>query len=312
MWKYIIYKYTNIINNKIYIGQTNNEQRRKREHFSCSIKKKKHKFHKAIDKYGIDNFKYEVMCYCKNRHEADLMEIFFINKYDSFNNGYNMTIGGMGYNGTKHPSYGRKHTLEERIKISQNRKGLCLGENHKNYKNFEYYKNHPITRGNFKLMCKNKGWNFNNFKEIYSNEKVSKSGNKKYFYEYIEDEKQTTIINKDNYMYYQLHGCERNYFLKMCKKYQWNPNHFIEQHIGFKKNSNIKIYIYIYNGLNTNKSICIRGDYKYYQTHSIFRSSFKRTCKIYGWEFSDFVEIFDRWHTYPNGTRSRKYKYIKR
>ena len=46
----IIYKYTNKINKKVYIGQTINESRRKREHREA---KGDYPFHRAIRKYGL-------------------------------------------------------------------------------------------------------------------------------------------------------------------------------------------------------------------------------------------------------------------
>lgn len=76
--KVYIYMYTNVINNKIYIGQTNNINRRKREHASTSRKKDNSKFHYAIKKYGINNFLFEVLCVCFSDEEANRMEQYFI------------------------------------------------------------------------------------------------------------------------------------------------------------------------------------------------------------------------------------------
>ena len=96
----IIYKYTSP-SGKCYIGQTINECSRKRAH------SKKHggkclKFYNAIDKYGYDNFKYEVIIRLNSddpeylKQSLDILEIGFIKTFDSFENGYNMTIGGSG------------------------------------------------------------------------------------------------------------------------------------------------------------------------------------------------------------------------
>ena len=98
MKKGIIYKYTSP-NNKCYIGQTINEDNRKNQHRSRCWKENSH-FYRAIRKYGWNNFKYEILfeCNIKNPKRIKIllneMEKYFIKKYDSFNNGYNSTLGG--------------------------------------------------------------------------------------------------------------------------------------------------------------------------------------------------------------------------
>ena len=58
--KGIIYKYTNQINNKIYIGQTINEYKRKYAH-KHTLNSWRSYFHNAIKKYGYDKFAYEIL-----------------------------------------------------------------------------------------------------------------------------------------------------------------------------------------------------------------------------------------------------------
>lgn len=94
----IIYKYTNTVNNKIYIGQTIYEDKRINQHKQCYGKCI---FHNAIKKYGWDSFKYEVIYRTNEIEDSKLLEntlnekeIYYINYYDSYNNGYNMTKGG--------------------------------------------------------------------------------------------------------------------------------------------------------------------------------------------------------------------------
>lgn len=91
--KGIIYKITNKVNNKSYIGQT-------RYTIEFRWKQHQHKkdntyFHNAIHKYGIENFSIEILEKC-NIEDLNSKEIFYIAKYDTFNNGYNLTIGGDG------------------------------------------------------------------------------------------------------------------------------------------------------------------------------------------------------------------------
>ena len=100
-----IYKYTNKLNGKSYIGQTNNLQKRfnghKSEAFNPNASGYNLPFHCAIRKYGIDNFTYEVLeeiADGESQGFIDDREIYFIGYYHSLTteNGYNLTIGGGG------------------------------------------------------------------------------------------------------------------------------------------------------------------------------------------------------------------------
>ena len=91
--KGIIYKITNKVNNKSYIGQTRYTlEFRWRQHLNS---KDNCYFHKAIKKYGSENFSVEVLEECDFK-DLDSREIYYIAKYDTFKNGYNSTIGGDG------------------------------------------------------------------------------------------------------------------------------------------------------------------------------------------------------------------------
>lgn len=92
MEKYI-YKITNKINGKSYIGQTTDYKRRFQEHKSLDYGTEDNKLlYRAFRKYGIENFTFEVIedkTSCYNQREQ-----YWIKYYDSFKNGYNMTEGG--------------------------------------------------------------------------------------------------------------------------------------------------------------------------------------------------------------------------
>ena len=96
--KYIIYKFTNIINGKSYIGLTCRDFNiRKYEHIYESQIDSKFKFHQAILKYEIDNFNWEILeCNILTIKEANEREIYYIQLFDTYKNGYNMTKGGGG------------------------------------------------------------------------------------------------------------------------------------------------------------------------------------------------------------------------
>ena len=91
-----IYKITNNINDKIYIGQTNYTlSERLHQHYLDSKKqhRKNRPLYQAINKYGIENFSIELIEETNNPLER---EIYWIEYYGSFKNGYNATMGGNG------------------------------------------------------------------------------------------------------------------------------------------------------------------------------------------------------------------------
>lgn len=93
--QFVIYRVSNTINGKVYIGITNEFKRRLKEHKYHS-KSGSGLLYRSIRKYGIENFKFEVIEICKDLNETRLREIFWINEYKSFDRGfgYNLTTGG--------------------------------------------------------------------------------------------------------------------------------------------------------------------------------------------------------------------------
>lgn len=94
-----IYKITNTVNNKIYVGQTKNFNRRIEEykHKSKNItKKSKYRIMLEIEKYGFHNFKFSVLERVDDISILDEREIYWISKLDSRNPdiGYNSKTGG--------------------------------------------------------------------------------------------------------------------------------------------------------------------------------------------------------------------------
>lgn len=84
-----IYKITNNINGKIYIGQSVSPARRFNSHISGTLNSA---IHNAIKKYGEENFSFDIIeGPIQNYNER---EIYWIKFYDSYNTGYNRTIGG--------------------------------------------------------------------------------------------------------------------------------------------------------------------------------------------------------------------------
>ena len=100
-----IYKITNTINGKCYIGKTSNSiKTRFQVHIRNARNKINRKLYDAMNKYGYDFFIVTELEVCSNE-KGDVLEIHYIKAYNSFSeNGYNMTIGGDGGNTGKYYS----------------------------------------------------------------------------------------------------------------------------------------------------------------------------------------------------------------
>ena len=96
-----IYQIINNITQERYVGQTINLTKRLSDHRN-KLKQNKHsnpKLQAAWNKYGIDNFSFNYDEYeIKNTNDLNQLEIDTIKKYDSYYNGYNLTLGGEGGN----------------------------------------------------------------------------------------------------------------------------------------------------------------------------------------------------------------------
>ena len=141
-----IYKITNIISKKVYIGQTKEVDPIKRwkghqaafsKNAGCPA------LRDAVKKYGIENFKFEVIIICFDEDRFKYEKEYII-KYNSLiPNGYNILEGGIGGRGFK----GKKHTEETKIKIKESQKEIWTPEkrDEQRKKSIEALKNNTIS-----------------------------------------------------------------------------------------------------------------------------------------------------------------------
>lgn len=124
-----IYKLTNLINGKIYIGKSINLKRRMAEHKCCN---KHYPIQLAIKKHGWHNFKLEFLCLFDVVNRAQLLdeEAKYIKQFKSTNReiGYNLCQFGTDSIGFTF----RRHTLESKAKLSKALKGRKFSQEHKN------------------------------------------------------------------------------------------------------------------------------------------------------------------------------------
>lgn len=93
--KYYIYKHTNKINGKVYIGQTYQKPERRWQNGLSTYRHNDH-FIRAIKKYGWENFEHEILLENLAEEEMKYWEDFYIEYYDARNpeKGYNIMKGG--------------------------------------------------------------------------------------------------------------------------------------------------------------------------------------------------------------------------
>lgn len=91
-----IYKITNKINNKCYIGQSLDIYLRWKDHERFAKSKiYDYPIYRAIERYGIENFTFEVLEITEpNKDIMNIKEMEYIEQYNSYLNGYNATVGG--------------------------------------------------------------------------------------------------------------------------------------------------------------------------------------------------------------------------
>ena len=108
---------------KVYIGQSIDFKSRLKKYKNNNKKSIGQYLYNAIKKYGFANFDIEIIetiLLDKDikiiKDDLNTLEMYYIKKFDSFNNGYNLTIGGAG-------SFKRIVTQKTRLKLSEANKG---------------------------------------------------------------------------------------------------------------------------------------------------------------------------------------------
>lgn len=180
-----IYKITNKNNGKIYIGQSNDVERRLAEHKKVRAV--------TIDDYinvlGAENFQFEILEEC-TKEELDDKEQEYIQKYDSKNKekGYNIQLGG--FNNSQGEGNGRAKITEKEVEFIR-----TSYNNHESAKDiFEKYFKDKITKSTFQAIWQGKSWSYI-MPEVYTEE------NKKYYTS--EQNKSKALLSKEEVFRYR-------------------------------------------------------------------------------------------------------------
>lgn len=180
----IIYKITNKINDKCYIGQTTDIVNRfkKYKRLECQLQEK---LYRALIKYGIDNFSFEEFDYADDQETLDFLEQTYILCFDSRERGYNIREGGWGgklAEETKQKLRDLKRSDEFKQKVSQNNGRYWKG------------KKRPKETGE-KISIANSGSNHFNFGKHLSDETKQRISQTKKGTRHTEESREKMSIN---------------------------------------------------------------------------------------------------------------------
>lgn len=125
-----IYKTTNLINEKIYVGQKHSDKFLGNIYLGSGKR-----LLSAIKHYGKENFEVQLIECVETKEEMDEREIYWIKYFDATNKdiGYNISLGGNVNRtmvGENNPFFGKHHTEESKQKMSSNNKKTMLGKHH--------------------------------------------------------------------------------------------------------------------------------------------------------------------------------------
>ena len=133
MKQYCVYIHKNKINNKVYVGITSQKPVYRWKNGKGYPQSTQLKMYNAIKKYGWDNFEHIIVAEALTYEEATRLEQDLILKYDSFLNGYNMSLGGDGNKG-----HVISDELRQQMKLTHQvphpgAKGKTFSEEHKKH-----------------------------------------------------------------------------------------------------------------------------------------------------------------------------------
>lgn len=212
MEQFLIYKLSNKINDKIYIGQTK-KSLKERARSGYGYQGCRH-LYSAIQKYGWENFYYTILAICSSEEQANIQEQYWIKYYDTTNpeKGYNISAGGTI----------RSDSEETKIKISNSVKKLWENPEYRKHQikmNKQSWTAEKRLKQRGKLAIQREKTDF---------QKKALEGSKKY-YNSLSQEQKNFLIEKRVASKRKKVYCEttNEIFLSQaaaCKKYNIDPS----------------------------------------------------------------------------------------
>jgi group I intron endonuclease len=280
----IVYKFTNKINGKIYVGQTIQAlEKRVKNHIKESKKNNNRPILNAIKKHGIENFDIEIIDTALTHEELDIKEIKWIKELNCLTpNGYNVLGGGQ---------FKIKTTEEFGKRISE---GLKNSEKWNTIKNSEEYKNKMLVY----FSGSNKGKKFNEEHRL----KIW-NANKDRILEFNESTSKKWIIVEKNNNILRLTGIE-----KYCKEKKIDRGNMsrLSKKLNLGKIANRYYGIYCFSDCGqTDKEILdiVENLDSHFHFETIFynkksnktiilkRSEFNDFCKCNNLDYSNFLKL---------------------
>ena len=203
-WRFAgIYKITNTINGKCYIGQAIDVRDRLMVHANNKHDRKL-VIYKAFEKYGIDNFEARILLIINTfgktkdeiKKELNYHECFYIDLYDSYKNGYNMTPGGdSGRLGFKHT----QETIEKIRRAHQNYTPKAAKDASRKTYGYDILTKCMIDAESIAEMSHKSGVDYRSIGHKCKNENFRKGGrflaNKRWMFSFSKED----LVNRINY-----------------------------------------------------------------------------------------------------------------
>lgn len=197
-----IYKITNKQNGKVYIGQAIDLERRIREHRQA----RKQTIDNYINVLGVDNFDFEIIEECREE-ELDEKEQYYIQFYDSVNNGYNWQEGG--FNNSIGSGNGRAKLTESDVIMIR----TAYANHEKPQEIYKLVEHTGISYGTFQGVWQGRSWS-HIMPEVFTEE------NKQYYLKGLHNFGEKLTLDEVLYYrrYYVNHTAKQTYQLFVSEK----------------------------------------------------------------------------------------------